>query len=32
MTLVKEFTLFYGWALQQDIDLDNIKEHKPNKN
>jgi len=32
MTLVKEFTLFYGWALQQDIDLGNIKEHKPKKN
>ena len=32
MTLVKEFTLFYGWALKEDADLDNIKEHKPKKN
>jgi hypothetical protein len=27
--LVKEFTLLYGWALEQDGDLDYIKENKP---
>jgi hypothetical protein len=32
MNLVKEFTLFYGWALTEEADLENIKEHKPNKN
>jgi len=31
MNLVKEFTLFYGWALKEDADLDSIKEHKPKK-
>jgi hypothetical protein len=31
MTLVKEFTLFYGWALKEDVDLDNIEENKPKK-
>lgn len=32
--LVKEFTLFYGWALEEDIDahLDKIVENKPKRN
>lgn len=31
INLVKEFTLFYGWALTEEADLENIKENKLNK-
>jgi hypothetical protein len=31
--LVKEFTLFYGWGIEEDIDahLENLVENKPKK-
>jgi hypothetical protein len=30
MNLVKEFTLFYGWALTEEYDLADIQENKLN--
>lgn len=32
MTLVKEFTLFYGWALEDEVSIEYIVENKPKKN
>ena len=31
-TLTREFTLFYGWALKDESDLDNIIENEPKTN
>jgi hypothetical protein len=30
--LIQEFTLLYGWALKDEIDLDQITENNPEKN
>jgi hypothetical protein len=32
MNLVKEFTLFYGWALEEEPNFEYIKENNPEKN